>query len=252
MIKKLVQNYKSKSCFASNPSHNDVYIVEYPKSGITWLSNIIANLSLLESNRNEVANFCSGLFYIPDIHISRNIGPMPYNNPSVRFIKSHDIYNPYYNFVIYLVRHPFNVMKSYYRHIIQRNPKLNITFISFLKNKNHGILKWKEHINSWLTGGHTSQRIHLLRYEDLVKDTQFYIDELYKNFGWHCNESNLTKAIEISSIKNMKNSELVFKKNNPRYKALSVKENFEFQNLDDGEKYIMKNCEKELKLLGYL
>lgn len=251
MLKKVLNNYKSRSCLATNPYHNDVYIVEYPKSGITWLSNIIANLSLLESNRMEIANFCSGLLYIPDIHISRFIGPMPYNSPPVRFIKSHDSYNPYYNFVIYLARHPLHVMKSYYRHISQRNTNYHVSFMDFIKDKKYGITKWKNHINNWLTGSHTSQRIYLIKYEDLLKNTYLSISELFDNYGWCYNEDNIIKAIKLSSIENMKKSETLFKLKNPRYNACSVKESFNFENLEEAESFVHFHCRNELELLGY-
>jgi hypothetical protein len=55
--------------------HNDVFLVEFPKSGITWLSFLIAN-SLLK-NHDENVTFYNYHKYIADIHQLR--GRLPPN-----------------------------------------------------------------------------------------------------------------------------------------------------------------------------
>jgi hypothetical protein len=40
-----------------NPRHDDFYVVEFPKSGITWLTAILANVALIESGRKEIASY---------------------------------------------------------------------------------------------------------------------------------------------------------------------------------------------------
>ena len=145
---------------ASNPQHNDVYIVEFPKSGITWLSTLLANVALVSSGRKEIANFTAAHLYIPDIHLTRNISEPIYHTPPVRLIKSHAKFNPNYLFVILLVRHPLNVMKSYYRYL--RELGVNVgDFNNFIQSEKYGIPEWKRHVNSWLTGGVIAQRLHL-------------------------------------------------------------------------------------------
>jgi hypothetical protein len=74
-----------------NPKHDDIFIVEFPKSGITWLSNIIGNIELLLNNKKENITYYNVVKYIPDIHQVRNA---PINRFSDRtFIKSHLKYN---------------------------------------------------------------------------------------------------------------------------------------------------------------
>lgn len=91
-------NFKNNIFYPRNPRHDDVYIVELPKSGITWLSTIIANINLLESNEKIKITFYNVHQYIPDIHSSLNINYHPlWSFPKFRFIKSHDTYNKIIN-----------------------------------------------------------------------------------------------------------------------------------------------------------
>ena len=45
-----IKDQKYNKLYPINPKHDDVYIVEFPRSGITWLSTLIANVNLLASS----------------------------------------------------------------------------------------------------------------------------------------------------------------------------------------------------------
>ncbi len=121
LIENRVRKARERKTIPINPLHSDLYLVEYPKSGATWLSTILANTALIESGKTERATFVTARKYIPDIHISRDIGELGYTIPSNRIIKSHDLYNSRYCFVIYLVREPFDVMTSYYNFMMKKS-----------------------------------------------------------------------------------------------------------------------------------
>ena len=241
-IKNILRNlrdYKYSRFYPNNPRHDDVYIVEFPKSGITWLSTLIANVNLLESNKKTEATFFNLHQYIADIHSSKDINHEPiWSFPKYRFIKSHDVYNKNYHFVIYLIRDPFKVMNSYYIFLKQLGVfKGNIE--DFVKHPKYGIDAWLSHVNSWLDRGMSSQRVHLVKYEDLIKRPFEEIKKIYGNLGLPISEENIKAAIESSSISNMKISEALHNKNNPNY--------HEFEFVGKGEESYNKIMSNEAK-----
>ena len=213
-VKENLRYLKYKNTLPKNPMHDDIYIVEFPKSGITWLQHILGNIELqLAGRKNEYITFYNHHKYLPDVHQLRGMGINRFLERT--FIKSHSEYNPYYYFVVYLIRNPFDVMVSYYNFMLYFG--YIGTFANFVHDKHYGILKWKSHINSWLYKRIDAQRMHFLKYEDLINDTESTIKNLYKNFGVEIDERILLKAIENSYIKNMSNSEFHYKKFNYNY-----------------------------------
>jgi hypothetical protein len=232
------------------PRHNDVYIVEFPRSGVTWLSSLLANLALIESGRKELASFNSAHFYVPDIHLTREIGDVAYDRPPVRMIKSHAEYNRGYLFVIYLVRHPVDVMKSYYRfYRDMQYPSLSIE--SFVRSNVYGVPSWKRHVNSWINNKVSAQRLHLLKYEDLISDPARELGSISENFGWAMSSAAISEAVARSSIEEMQRAEEYGRLRNPNYTMNFVRNKAP---IDIGEgtiEYIVESCREEMKLLKY-
>lgn len=247
----ILRDYRSRKVTAANPLYTDVYIVEFPKSGVTWLSTILSNSALLQSGRPETATFGNAHYYVPDIHLSRHIGTPIYDRPPCRLIKSHSTWNPKYNFVIYLVRHPLAVMKSYFRFLNEYNGKVHHDFHRFCTNKRLGVAAWKKHVNSWLTGSVVANRLHLVRYEDLKTDPVAEIMAISQNFGWCLDESKVTEAINLSSMELMKESESFYRRRDPRYTMQFVGGKSDVHVEPKTLRYIQEVCVNELVLLGY-
>lgn len=207
----------------SSALHDDVYIVEFPKSGITWLSFLIGNINLMLSNMNIKLTFYNVHQIIIDTHQLRGskIKSKVTSLPPYRFIKSHDEYDPNYLFVIYLIRNPFDVMLSYFKHMGYLGYSGN--FNNFIRDENYGVNAWKNHIESWMGNQDIAQRFMFLRYEDLKNDTHKTIKRIYNNLGITVNDDIYSKAIEYSSFENMKNSEEYYRKTNPRYKMVFIR-----------------------------
>lgn len=240
-----------RECVPEVPWHNDFYLVEFPKSGVTWLSTILANLALIESGRNEVASYSSVHMFVPDIHVTQSLGELPYTRPPVRFIKSHAQYNPFYAFLVYLVRHPLGVMKSYYRFTSELGDEGRRSFDSFCRSKKMGIPAWREHIRSWLVGKAVPQRLHLCRYEDLCAKPYDEILRISDNFGWNLSDDAIRKAIALSSMDRMKESESLYRNGNPRYGMEFVGGVNRFEVEERTIRYIESYCRHELELLSY-
>ena len=250
-IKNILTWINAKQLTVNNPRQSDTYIVEFPKSGITWLSTILANAALIRSNREEVANFTNVLMFVPDVHISRDCGDSVYSYPPCRLIKSHSKWNKNYKFIIYLVRNPLSVMKSYYHFLYQIGKLPFRNFDSFCRSKKFGVKAWKNHVNSWLTGYTVPNRLHLIRYEDLLTDTIGEIRMLSHNFGWNFNDSIIERAIDRSTIEKMQASESLYKKKNPRYNMTFIKAKNIITIEEKTVEYIYMICGELCNKLGY-
>jgi len=193
--------------------NDDIYIADFLKSGITWLQHIIGNVELKLQNKNEQITFYNHHKYLPDIHQLSN----SYINRIFdrTFIKSHAEFNPYYYFVIYLIRNPFDVMVSYYNFMSDQGYEKD--FISFVKDSKLGIIAWKKHINSWIYKKVSAQRIHLVKYENLISQTSEEIKSIYKNLGLDIPNDILEYVISKSNIESMRYSENHYRHNNPNY-----------------------------------
>jgi len=203
--------------------HNDVYLVEFPKSGVTWLSFLIGNINLMLSGMDVKMTFFNQHQYIMDIHQIRGntIREKTASFPPFRFIKSHEKYNKSYFFVIYLIRNPFDVMVSYF--IFMGYMGYKGTFNDFIRDDKYGIDAWKEHLNSWLNTQDDAQSFMLIKYEDLRKNPKKEIEKIYNNLGVSVNEEMYLKAIEYSNFESMKTTEEYYRKFNPRYKMVFVR-----------------------------
>ena len=235
---------------AKNPQHNDVYVVEFPRSGITWLSAMLANMALLASGRSEVASFTTSHLYVPDVGVTKAIGEMAYDVPPVRLIKSHSEFNQSYAFVIYLVRNPLYVMRSYCRFKLDRADEVG-DFDSFCRSPRHGVPAWRDHINSWLVGGIVAQRLHLIRYEDLVENADSELQVLNENFGWNIRDEIIRESVLRCSVPRMKASENLYRTRNPRYTMHFVKGEDRLEVERATIEYIERLCKDELMMLGY-
>lgn len=241
---------RAPNLVASPPHPNDVYIVEFPKSGITWLSTMIANLALDASGVKDFdVTFTNLRTIIPDIHLGAELGNMPYTMPPLRFIKSHSEFTPHYKLVIYLARHPLAVFNSYYRYCC-RLGYTGLSFSAFLRDEEFGIDNWCRHIDGWLTGAPQGGILHLIRYEDMVTDPMKAVGGICANFGWKVAPEKINWAVEKSSAAAMKESEEIFNRYDPRYGPGFIKG--EPLNVNDTDReYILDRAKSQIRLLGY-
>jgi len=209
--KEKIRYLKYKNTLPANPMHDDIYIVEFPKSGITWLQHILGNIELqLSGRKNEHLTYFNYSKYLPDIHLTGNESINRFLDRT--YIKSHAQYNPYYNFVIYLIRNPFDVMVSYYNFELDLGYKGS--FNDFVKS-DIGMIGWKNHVNSWNNYKITGKSMHFVLYENLLKNTFIEIKTIYKNLGIDNIDEIIYEAIQKSNLHNMSKSENHYKKYNP-------------------------------------
>ena len=231
-----------KPALPKNPMHDDIYLVEFPKSGVTWLSHIVGNIELQLRGMNETVTYYNHHRYVTDIH---KVGGAAIHRKLDRtFIKSHSPYNPYYYFVVYLLRNPFDVMVSYYNYMTAHGVVMD--FDAFVKSQRYGIPLWKANVDGWLKSGLSDQKLHLMKYEALLIDPHGTVRDIYTEFGVTLDETVLNKAIELSDIGIMRKHEDHYRKFNPNYTLSFVgakgKKSKDELLTDDIRTYISEQC----------
>ena len=237
-----------------NPDAGDFYVCEFPKSGITYLTVLLANTMLIANGFRARATFSSVRNYIPDLCIGESVASYSFGDPPLRFYKIHSEFSPQFIHALYLVRHPVDVMASNQRYAIGRGWWQPESDDNFLDHPILGIEAWKRHINSWLVDHSFASDvifIHLLRYEDLVANAEAELRAIDGNFGWQLPEEAITGAVAVSSRDAMRSQEAHYREHNPNH-------GFEFVSAAGSDiapqwrARIEDSCQAELNLLGYL
>src|SRR5882757_4963493 len=187
---------------------DDSFIVSYPRSGNTWTRFLVANLIHPE----QPATFANIERLIPDCEAmsSRYVKRVP----RPRIIKSHEYFDPRYKKVIYIVRDPRDVALSYYdfsrkyRQIDDSYP-----LPQFVSDFVAGRLSsfdwgtWGENVASWFYTRNGRPEFLLVRYEDMLSDTQSELAKVARFLNIDPTDDRLANAVERSSADRMRKLE---------------------------------------------
>lgn len=216
---------------------DDIFLVSYPKSGNTWTRFLVGNLM----SPDERVTFGNVERKVSDIY-SRSKKAMK-RIPRPRVIKSHECFDPRYRRVIYIVRDPRDVAVSAYHYdrkgknipdafpihtyVTTRFMKTdeyfgtwgehagswlvnskNIFQLSRLKNDFLGTpASWGENVMSWLGARGHDRQFLLVRYEDLLEDTQREMTRIAEFLNLNASAERIAKAVELSSADSMRKLE---------------------------------------------
>lgn len=198
-----------------NPRADDLYLVEFPKSGVTWLSFLIGSANLLLAGQHDrTVTFYNLNDFVADIEVNRHLNPVPQPPLGFRVIKSHAAFNRFYTKVIYLVRDPRDVMASYW-HFLTRLDFYRGPLAAMLDDRHFGISSWRRHVSSWLEQAEPSQSVMVLKYEDLLHNTAGELQRVYRMLGHDLPDEIARLAVERSSIERMRESENLFNASHP-------------------------------------
>jgi hypothetical protein len=197
-IKGKVVNYSlpvvdKNICAAAGIKHmgeygdKDVFIVGYPKSGNTWMQNIIA--ALVYGITPEYTS--DGLIQtiVPDVHTFKYY--RRFANPM--HFKSHDL--PLKNFrrVIYIVRDGRDVMVSYYHHQ-QIQVGKDFDFMKMVTDGSNVFGgKWSSHIQAWQDNPFDAEILQI-RYEDLKTNTVGELGRICTFLGVERDEAEIDRV----------------------------------------------------------
>lgn len=202
MIKKLIKKFlkKEPAPVAENPKNNDIWLASFPRSGVTWMTFLIANIMVKYCKKNKTINFITIHDIIPDIHYKK--GKIPKNlgfEPFPRIIKTHSEYLPDYKRAIFIIRDPRDSMVSYYDYLTKKinGPKID-SFSEFLKNNKFGLPSWMRHLKSWIENWSL-----IIKYEDLKTDPKKEIKKIMELLKIEISENEFNYAIKKSCFENM-------------------------------------------------
>jgi hypothetical protein len=187
----------------------DIFVAGYPKSGNTWIQNMMAGLLFGVDTRLAPDPLIQDL--VPDVHFKRFFR----RYLSSMFFKTHDLPKPNYRRVIYLVRDGRDVMVSYFHHLaaLGNSP-------DFLKlvSTGEGLFpcRWHEHLEAWTANPHGAQII-TIRYERLKDDTVTQLRRICDFAGLERERSFLKQVARNAIFENMRKKEERFGWENPNW-----------------------------------
>lgn len=185
---------------------DDVFIVSYPKSGNTWTRFLIANLIYPQ----ERANFGNINRLIPDPEALSKRALS--RQPTPRYIKSHQYFDPRYRRVLYIVRDPRDVVLSQYhfhrkRKLLQDGDPIEHFVTRFIKGQTSIYASWGENVASWLSTRGDSAGFLLVRYEDLLADAVLELTKVAVFLGVEADRNRIERAVNFSSSGEMREME---------------------------------------------
>jgi hypothetical protein len=206
VLKYLLGTDKANRNFRVYP--DDTFIVSYPRSGNTWTRFLIAHLVYPTEN----VTFLNIEKLIPDTSSQSSLALK--RTPRPRIIKTHCYFDHRYRKTIYVVRDPRDVVLSNYdfqrkyRQVQDQYPLdryVDDFVCGRLVSADWGT--WRENVASWVyTRGH-QQDFLLVRYEDLLDNTVSELGRIARFIGADSSDSNLKRAVELSSADRMRSLE---------------------------------------------
>ena len=186
---------------------DDVFLVSYPKSGNTWVRFLIANLV----HQDQPVTFLNIESCLPSIYILPDRKLRKVSRP--RILKSHECFVPRYPSVIYIARDPRDVAVSYYYYNLKKRllpqdctlEQYIPLFIADELDMRSG--PWGDHVMSWMSMRRDHPRFLLLRYEDMIVDTEAELARVAEFLALRTTPLRIRRAVELGSAKNMRSLE---------------------------------------------
>jgi hypothetical protein len=186
---------------------DDTFLVSFPRSGNTWTRFLVCNLI----NPDDPVNFAQLESRIPEIYdvTDRNLRAFP----RPRIIKSHECFDPRYKKIVYIVRDPRDVLISYYefqlkRRVISDELSLEDFVPRFMESEIEPKTgSWRDHVVSWTATRGGQKNFLLLRYEDMLADTQKESTKIAAFLGLDSSPERIARAVALSSADRMRKLE---------------------------------------------
>ena len=134
---------------------SDVILASFPKSGNTWMRFIWANVVTELELGPRVVDFHSLHKEIGCDHDEYRYGQLRFECMP-RLVKTHQLFSERTfgaNRVLYIFRHPCDVMLSYHAFRaakVRRSRVARMGFAEFIRDQKYGIPGWARHLKSWL------------------------------------------------------------------------------------------------------
>jgi hypothetical protein len=190
----------------------DVFIASYPKSGSTWLRNILTTLLL--SNNNEWKTVVErSMPYVGAHHQAPRL--LPHNG---RLIKTHEMFRPEYQKAIILVRDARDVAVSQYYYTrrirgvtvdaAQAKKEFPAFSSRFINGKACPYGSWQKNVISWLDAAAADPLNYLvIRYEDMQASPLETVIKVTAFLQLTYSPETLQAALDQNNLEAMRNRE---------------------------------------------
>ena len=186
----------------------DVSVVSYPKCGRTWLRMMLINYyhelgvyatrftdsSLLQTDKQRIVKFD---------HDHGNWVPAPKSYKNIQVNKAKFQNHP----VIFLIRHPGDVLVSSWYHLKYRENIYTGTLSEFIREELTGIRKVVEFMNRWLEFEDASEPYMALPYETMKTVPKASLEKVLEFLDTPPDKALIKKAVKASNFKSMKQME---------------------------------------------
>ena len=189
----------------------DVFIAGFPKSGNTWMQNLIAGVL-----------FGINTEYLPDRLTQELVPDIHYKKYYKRYLnsmcfKTHNLPQKKYKKVIYLVRDPRDVMVSFYH--FKKNLGLQVDIERMIRESSGDLNNWKIHVMEWQKNPFKAEKI-IIRYEDLVINPIGELKRITEFLNISRDSEELLRSINGNSFENMRKKENVLGLDNELNKVI--------------------------------
>ncbi|MEM9410542.1 MAG: sulfotransferase domain-containing protein [Planctomycetota bacterium] len=188
---------------------DDIFLVGYPKSGNTWMQNLLAGL-LFRVNTQYLPDRLTQVL-IPNVHgfgYYKRIG-----TPTI--FKSHFLPRPEYRRVVYLVRDGRDAIVSYF-HMLQAEGK-SVSYEEMIERE-VGLFpcKWNEHVRQWHENPFGAEMM-FIRYEDLLSNPVEQLMRFCEFSGLDRTVNEISDCVKGNSFESMQAKEREFGWNNSNW-----------------------------------
>lgn len=207
------------------PKTQGVTFVSYPKSGRTWIEQLLAQAVRMKYGITEPAlehyeHLCRVQNDLPSVkftHAGSSWEAFPiYDQDELRRI-SPDRFAKGKTFFLY--RDPRDVLVSAFYHIKHRNKVEHLTRREMIINRVFGLRKLLRFMNVWHQFCENQRGYLIIRYEDLQANTLREFRQLCGHIGLAIEDDILARAVEACRFDNMKKKERQGAYRSPRLSA---------------------------------
>ncbi len=202
----------------------DIYIVSYPKCGITWIRvtlrkylELYWHKETIEKDRNLVK--LSDTNILKFTHDLGNWVPVPPRIDQLYFDDSKYREKK----VCLVVRNPCDVLVSSWHHLKYREKIYSGGLSEFIRDDSLGIHKVVAFMNMWIENMDIPDEFYLITYEEMRKAPEAGFRALFDFIRLEVDPSVLKSAIEETSFEKMKKMEIKGALSEPWIKAYSEK-----------------------------
>ncbi|XP_075686960.1 sulfotransferase 1C4-like isoform X2 [Rhinoderma darwinii] len=195
----------------------DIVVVSYPKSGTTWMQEIL-DLIVLEGDVEKSLR-APGFIKVPFLELGKASLAVADSMPTPRLLKSH---LPFHLMppsfwekdvkIVYVARNPKDCMVSYYYfHKMDQtmaDPGTFDNFFSMFLSGNMAWGSWFDHVIGWWKAK-DKHKISYVFYEDMIEDPRHEIQKVMRFLDRDLSDDVVQKIRRHTSFSSMKNNPVV-------------------------------------------